>query len=220
MESAGYRVDDRGGVWRLDGRRLDPWMWTWERTNASDVGWSGDAEGVSAREALSAAVRAGARALPVGVIGPREATPSQLEAARDLGHHLAGVGLPVVCGGRSGVMAAVSAGARAAGGLTIGLLPDTSWRTANADIVLPLATGLGEVRNVVIARACVVLVAIGGSYGTLTEVAYGLHFGRPVIGLLDPPAVDGLIRVGSVAEAMDHVAESLLALPDMSQEMS
>lgn len=213
MEGVGYRIDGDGGLWRSDGCRLDPWMWTWRPADAAP---SPDWADVSPREALAAALRADARALPVGVIGPREATPAQMETARDLGHHLATLGLPVVCGGRSGVMAAVSAGARAAGGLTIGILPDTSWRAANSDIVLPLATGLGEVRNAVIARACLVLVAVGGSYGTLTEVAYGLHFGKTVIGLENPPDVSGIVPVGSVAEAVARVAESLLSLPDMS----
>jgi len=193
-------------------------MWRWDLPDKEEPGERPpvDATLLTPVAVVAAAMRAGARGLPIGVIGPREATPAQMEAARDLGQALGTLGLPVLCGGRSGVMAAVAAGARGAGGLTIGVLPDSDWRSANPDIVVPLATGLSEARNAVIARAAVVLVAVGGSYGTLTEAAYGLHFGKMVIGLLDPPRVDGMIQVDSVAEAMGRVAVALLDLPDMS----
>jgi uncharacterized protein (TIGR00725 family) len=214
MEEASYRIDDDGGVWRADGLRLDPWMWRWcpEDERSGRAAAPGDA-----LAALAALKGAGAvRRLPVGVIGPRDATPAQLEAAQALGRALGGLGLTVMCGGKSGVMAAVCEGAHAAGGLTVGLLPDADWRGANPAVVLPIATGLSEARNAVIARAAVALVAIGGSYGTLTEVAYGLHFGKTVIGLCEAPEVEGLERVPDVEGALRRLAEALLALPGMA----
>jgi uncharacterized protein (TIGR00725 family) len=156
------------------------------------------------------------RAIPVGVIGPREASAAQGAAAEAIGRGIAAMGLAMICGGRGGVMAAASKGARAAGGLTIGLLPGHDWREANADIEIPIATGLSEGRNMVIAKACAVLVAVGGSYGTLTEVAYGLHFGKPVIGIEDPPSAPGLERATGPEDALDRLAAHLIAQADAS----
>jgi hypothetical protein len=146
----------------------------------------------------------------VGVIGPREASHVRLATAEELGHALGGLGLTVMCGGKGGVMEAVCRGAKAAGGLTVGVLPDSDWRGANDFVDLPIATGLSEARNAVIAKAAVALIAVGGSYGTLTEVAYGLHFGKTVLGLCDPPLVEGLERVPDVPCAIARLAAGLL----------
>jgi hypothetical protein len=201
-KSAGERV------WRSDGRRFDPWAWCWQAA-PSDV--PVDARAVDTVGALAAVTGApGARRLPVGVIGPREASEAQLATAEELGRALGGLGLTTMCGGKGGVMEAVCRGAKAAGGLTVGVLPDSDWRGANAYVDLPIATGLSEARNAVIAKASVALIAVGGSYGTLTEVAYGLHFGKTVLGLCDPPSVEGLERVPDVAGAIARLAEGLL----------
>ncbi len=201
-----------GGVHRGDGRALDPWDWAWRPAAPPEAGTACDSVGVLSH----LAGEAGRRSLPVGVIGPREATEAQLGTAEALGRRLGELGLVVVCGGKGGVMEAVCRGARGAGGLTVGILPDAGWRGANAHVALPLATGLSEARNAVIARAALVLVAVGGSYGTMTEIAYGLHFGRRVIGLAAAPELPGLKPAGSVEAAVARVAEALLAEAELS----
>jgi len=201
-----------GGVHRGDGRKLDPWTWAWRPAAPPEAWESHDGVGVLSH----LADQVDRRSLPVGVIGPREATAAQLDTAQALGRRLGDLGLVVVCGGKGGVMEAVCRGAREAGGLTVGILPDAGWRGANPHVALPLATGLSEARNAVIARAALVLVAVGGSYGTMTEIAYGLHFGRRVIGLDGAPDLPGLEPAGSVEAAVALVADALLAEAGLS----
>ncbi|MGE3606904.1 MAG: lysine decarboxylase [Lautropia sp.] len=147
---------------------------------------------------------------PVGVIGPRDATDAQLEAARAVGAGLARIGLIVVCGGRHGVMQAVAHGVAQAGGLSIGLLPDATPELANPHLSVVLATGLGEARNAVVARSASCLVAIGDSYGTLSEVALGLQFGKRVFGLEGAARVEGVEHLPTPDAAVDAVARHLL----------
>ncbi len=146
---------------------------------------------------------------PVGVIGPREATQRQLEIAYALGSGLAELGIPLLCGGRGGVMEAASKGAALQGGEVIGLLPDTHAEAANPWVTLPIASGLGEARNVLIARASVLLIAVGGSLGTHTEVAFGRHFDKPVLTFPDAPTAEGITPVSSVEEALRLTASYL-----------
>jgi uncharacterized protein (TIGR00725 family) len=152
--------------------------------------------------------------MPVGVIGPREASGTQLAIAESVGAGLAQLGLAIVCGGRQGIMEAVCRGSAAHGGLSIGLLPDTDATLANAYVTVPIATGIGEARNALVARAALCLVAIGDSYGTLSEVALGLQFGKRVFGLADAAQIKGVRVCSSVDEALDAVARVALALPD------
>lgn len=119
----------------------------------------------------------------VGVIGAGRATPEQREIARRVGELLARAGRALVCGGLGGVMEAACEGASAAGGLTIGYLPGLDPRDANPYVTLALPTGLGEGRNLLIVRAAEVLIAIGGEYGTLSEIAFALKAGKRVIGI-------------------------------------
>ncbi|MFB9866857.1 TIGR00725 family protein [Vreelandella sulfidaeris] len=146
---------------------------------------------------------------PVGVIGPREATQRQLEIAYALGAGLAELGIPLLCGGRGGVMEAASKGAALKGGVVIGLLPDTHSEAANPWVTLPIASGLGEARNVLIARASVMLIAVGGSLGTHTEVSFGRHFNKPVLTFPDAPNAEGVTPVSSVEEALTLTAAHL-----------
>jgi uncharacterized protein (TIGR00725 family) len=150
--------------------------------------------------------------VPVGVIGPRDATPTQLDTALRVGELLADCGLAVVCGGRHGVMQAVCEGVARNGGVSIGLLPDADPALANPYVTLALATGIGEARNALIARSALCLVAIGDSYGTLSEVALGRHFGKRVIGLEGAAQVDGVVHVRTPQEAVEQVARVVLAL--------
>jgi hypothetical protein len=150
---------------------------------------------------------------PIGVIGTREATDAQLAIATALGRGLAELGLVCLCGGLVGVMTAVSRGAAEAGGTVVGVLPDGDWRTANPWVTIPLATGLGVARNAIIARASLALVAVGGGYGTLSEIAFGLQFGKPVLGFFEAAPLAGVELVAGVDEALDRVARVVLELP-------
>jgi hypothetical protein len=119
----------------------------------------------------------------VAVIGGGRATAEEAAAAEAVGQALAEAGAVVVCGGRGGVMEAACRGAKVAGGLTIGILPGARRDEANPYVDVPIVTGLGTARNAVIAQTAQAVVAVGGSYGTLSEIALALVFGVPVVGL-------------------------------------
>jgi uncharacterized protein (TIGR00725 family) len=116
----------------------------------------------------------------------------------------------VLFGGRQGVMQAVCEGVARVGGLSIGLLLDTDASQPNPFVSVPLATGIGEVRNALIARASFCLIAIGDSLGTLSEVALGRHFGKTVIGLEGAAKIEGVKHVASASDAVQCVAETML----------
>jgi uncharacterized protein (TIGR00725 family) len=118
----------------------------------------------------------------VAVVGPGDtADEVLLGTAYAVGCGVAARGAVLVCGGLGGVMAAACRGARAAGGITLGLLPGTDRSRANPWVAIAVPTGLGEARNVLVARSADVLVAVGGSWGTLSEVALACRAGTPVV---------------------------------------
>ncbi len=119
----------------------------------------------------------------IAVVGGSGAAKEALVAAEAVGAELARNGAVLVCGGLDGVMAAACRGAKSAGGLTVGILPDTDPDAANpwVDVVIP--TGLGEARNALVVRSVGALVAVDGEYGTLSEIALALRAGTPVVGL-------------------------------------
>jgi len=149
---------------------------------------------------------------PVGVVGARNAKSEQLIFAERLGRGLADMGLTVLCGGLMGVMGAVSKGAGENGGTVVGLLPQGDWRDANPYVTVPVATGIGEARNAIIARASLCLVAVGGGYGTVSEMALALQFGVPVFGAFASAPLPGARVVAEVDEALEQVAGVVLAL--------
>ncbi len=149
---------------------------------------------------------------PVGVIGPREATPEQLALAREVGRALAELGLTVLCGGRQGVMEATCLGVAEAGGISVGLLPDEDWTAANPHVTIPLATGIGVARNALIARASLCLTAVGGGLGTLSEIALALQFRKPVFTFPGSPDVPGGVTVRDVDELRERVCAAVLGL--------
>lgn len=207
LDRANKRLtDDRGRLF-LPGERV------WAEAEPDDPA-AGSAEPVSPQAAVAWLQHDSGQPLraPVGVVGPRSATAEQLNLAEALGAGLAGLGLTVLCGGRGGVMEAVCRGVAEAGGLSVGLLPDDSWTAANPFVAVPLATGIGEARNAIVARAAVCLLAVGGSYGTTSEMALGLQFGRPVLALADAPDLPGVVRLASVDEALTALCERLLDL--------
>jgi uncharacterized protein (TIGR00725 family) len=154
----------------------------------------------------------GARRLPVGVIGPNEAAIAELATAEAIGRGVASLGLPLICGGRGGCMEAAARGAAQAGGLVIGILPSADWLSANDHVHVPVATGLGEARNAIIASACFALVAVGAGHGTLSEMALGLKMGRLVIAMPQAERVRGAIPCETAQDAMAHVAQRYLGL--------
>src|SRR2546422_9420805 len=139
----------------------------------------------------------------IAVIGGSTCTTEQTAIAEETGRLLAQRGAIVVCGGLGGVMEAVARGAKANGGTTVGILPGADPAAANAYIDIPLATGLGEMRNFLIVHTAHALIAIGGGVGTLSELALAQRIGKPVVGLHDSfrNAVD-IPRVASAAEAV------------------
>lgn len=161
---------------------------------------------ISPRDAVRLALSQGARRLPVGLIGPNDASVEELALAEAAGAAIAGLGLPMICGGRGGCMEAASRGCALAGGLVIGVLPSGDWTTANAHVAIPIASGLGEARNAIIASACLALIAVGGGHGTLSEMALGLKMGRLVAAM--PPAVrvPGALDCGTIEEAIEAIA--------------
>jgi len=205
-----FRLDrDRGLLCDGTGRSYAPELRRWEMSAEPSSG-----EPVDAIAAATWLQRASAHPLriPVGVIGPREASPEQLAIAEAVGRGLADMGLSVVCGGRQGVMEAVCRGAAGAGGITIGLLPDADPALANPYVGVVIATGIGEARNALITRAALCLVAVGDSYGTLSEVAFGRHFGKKVIGLAGAAQVAGVVHVADVESALTEVAMVVLSV--------
>ena len=120
----------------------------------------------------------------IAVIGPGDATEDELASAHAVGAELARRGAVVVCGGRAGVMEAVSRGAREAGGTVLGILPGPDRSQANEYVTVAVATDMGQLRNGLIVRTADAVIAIGGAYGTLSEIALALNIGRPVVGLL------------------------------------
>ncbi len=139
----------------------------------------------------------------VAVCGASDADPAQSRAAEEVGRLLAERGAVVVCGGYGGVMEAASRGAAAAGGLVVGVLPGDSREGANEHLTVALATGLGQARNAVIVTAADSVIAIGGGWGTLSEIGLARRLGRRVLGL-DTWAVEGLETVATPAEAVEQ----------------
>ena len=117
----------------------------------------------------------------IGVIGGERCSPVEGETAYAVGRELASRGHTLVCGGRGGVMREACRGARSANGVTVGILPGDDRSDMNEFVTIPIVTGIGFARNTTIARTADALVAVGGRYGTLSEIAFALIAGRPVV---------------------------------------
>jgi uncharacterized protein (TIGR00725 family) len=211
--SGTFKLDRASGT-LLDstGRRFDPVARRWESAGTSVR--PAALEEVDAIVAVTWLQRESGHPLrvPIGVIGPREATDAQLAAALEVGELLGDCRLTVICGGRQGVMQAVCEGAARVGGLSIGLLPETDPAAANPYLGVAIATGIGEARNALIARASFCLIAIGDSFGTLSEIALARQFGKLVIGLEGAADVGGMRDVDTAREAVAMAAEAILGV--------
>lgn len=119
----------------------------------------------------------------IAVIGGSQPSSEEAKLAEAVGRELAKRGAILVCGGLGGVMEAACKGASSEGGITIGILPGDSRQAANPYVQIPIVTGIGYARNVAVVRTAQAVIAIGGNYGTLSEISHALQSGIPVIGL-------------------------------------
>jgi uncharacterized protein (TIGR00725 family) len=138
------------------------------------------------------------------VIGPGDAEPEVVAAAESVARGLAARGAVIVCGGLGGAMEAACRGAKEAGGTTVGLLPGRDRDDANPYVDIAVPTGLGEARNALVVRTADALIAIGGGYGTLSEIALSLRTGKRVVGL-GTWEIEGVEPVSSPDEAVEAV---------------
>lgn len=119
----------------------------------------------------------------IAVVGGSQPSRKETTLAHEVGRELALHGAVLVCGGLGGVMEAACKGARGEGGLTIGILPGDSPEAANEYVEIPIVTGLGYARNIAVVKSARAVIAVGGAYGTLSEISHALQAGIPVIGL-------------------------------------
>jgi uncharacterized protein (TIGR00725 family) len=160
----------------------------------------------------------------IAIIGDSSCSPEEAQLAESVGELLAQQGATVVCGGLGGVMEAVCRGVKSKGGLTVGILPGQDPSTANPWVDIPVVTGLGEARNVAVVKSAQAVIAIGGRYGTLSEIAYALKSSIPVIGLntwsLSRNGLEdaSIIRARSAIEAVDKAIS--LAKRRMNREVA
>jgi uncharacterized protein (TIGR00725 family) len=155
----------------------------------------------------------------ISVIGGSKASDEELRLAEETGREIAIKGAILVCGGQSGVMEAACRGAQLAGGITVGILPGDKRSSANKFVDIPIVTGMGYGRNVIVAKSAQAVIAVGGSYGTLSEISYALQFGIPVIGLntweftkdgeLDKSIIRAQTAVEAVNLALDMITDQL-----------
>lgn len=140
----------------------------------------------------------------IAVIGSEAATDEQERTARAVGRAIGEAGHDLVCGGRGGVMAAASAGATTAGARTVGILPGPDLEEANPHLDVAIATNLGSMRNEIVVRNGAGVIAVGGAYGTLSEIAFALDLGRPVVGL-GTHRIEGVTHVEGADDAVEAV---------------
>ncbi|HEX79101.1 MAG TPA: TIGR00725 family protein [Dehalococcoidia bacterium] len=153
----------------------------------------------------------------IAVIGGSRSSAKENKLAEEVGRELAKRGAVLVCGGLGGIMESACRGAASEGGLTIGILPGESRREANDYVQIPIVTGIGYARNVVVAKSSQAVIAIGGSYGTLTEIGYALQNGIPVISLgtwslsrngkTDKSVIPAKDAADAVSIAFEHISE-------------
>jgi conserved hypothetical protein, DprA/Smf-related, family 1 len=145
----------------------------------------------------------------IAIVGDSSCSVDETELAETVGQQLAQRGATIICGGLGGVMEAVCRGAKSKGGLTVGILPGEHPDVANPWVDIPIATGVGYARNMAVVKSAQAVIAIGGNYGTLSEIAYALKSGIPIIGLntwsLSRNGREGssIIKAHSATEAVD-----------------
>ena len=160
----------------------------------------------------------------ISVIGSGQATPEIASLAEQVGRELARRGVTVVCGGLGGVMEAVCRGAKQAGGTTIGILPGSDPAHANRWVDIPICTGVGYARNIIVVKTGRAVIAVGGAYGTLSEIGHALAEDIPVVGLStwsmarDGQGDAGIVVVASPVEAVNAALEAAESRQDLASE--
>ncbi len=145
----------------------------------------------------------------IGVVGSGEADTTNDSLAEEVGGHIASRGGVLVNGGLGGVMLASARGSKQAGGLTIGILPGPDTKDANPYIDIPIPAGMGEMRNALIVRASRGLIAVGGGYGTLSEIALALKTGKPVVGINSWQVSEEIIQAKDPAHAVELIFKDI-----------
>jgi uncharacterized protein (TIGR00725 family) len=151
----------------------------------------------------------------VAVIGASNATEWELDVAEEVGKLLAAEGWVLVCGGLGGVMDAAARGCAEGGGVSIGILPGDDRVDASRHLTVAIASGFGEARNAIVARSADAVVAVGGEFGTLSEIALALKMRKPVVGLgtwelgRDDLERDPIVRVDAPGDAIAHLRRVL-----------
>lgn len=149
------------------------------------------------------------RKLQIGIIGGRDVSSEIIKLAEETGRLLAEEGVIIVCGGLGGVMEAVCRGAKLAEGTTIGILPMNDPDAANQFVDIRVATGMGVARNSVIVNSCEGVIALSGRYGTLSEIAFALQKGIPVVSLKSWNIDDSVMKADSAEEAVKLILEKI-----------
>jgi uncharacterized protein (TIGR00725 family) len=163
----------------------------------------------------------------IAVIGGAQPSSQEARLAEEVGRELARRGIPLVCGGLGGVMEAACRGAWNEGGLTIGILPGDKREAANDFVQIPIVTGLGYARNIAVVKTAQAVIAVGGSYGTLSEISHALQSSIPVVGLntwslkRHEQTDQSIIVTHSATEAVDRVMNltAVSSLPDQAAEL-
>ncbi|MBA7574109.1 hypothetical protein ES708_15911 [subsurface metagenome] len=149
----------------------------------------------------------------IAVIGGGSCSKEEARLAEEVGRELGKRGATLVCGGLGGVMEAACRGASSEGGVTIGILPGDDRQSANPYVRIPIVTGIGYARNVAVVKSSQAVIAVGGNYGTLSEISHALQSGIPVIGLntwtisRNGKEDKAIISAQSAAEAVDKALE-------------
>lgn len=145
----------------------------------------------------------------IAVVGGSTATPEVCQAARKVGEAIASAGAILVTGGLGGVMEAASQGAKEKGGTVIGILPGFSRKDANPYVDIPIITGLGDGRNMLIVQTAQAVIAFPGEYGTLSEIALALKIGRPVVSLGSWEVSPDIVKAKTAKEAVEAAVGSI-----------
>jgi uncharacterized protein (TIGR00725 family) len=145
----------------------------------------------------------------IGVIGAGSCPDATYKLARNLGIEIGKRGWILICGGLGGVMEGAARGCLDAGGMTVGILPALQKESANPYIQVPIPTGLGEGRNLLVVRASDALISVSGGYGTLSEIALALKINKPVIGLETWKDINGVHYASDHEEAVQMVERIL-----------
>ena len=148
----------------------------------------------------------------IAVVGGSTASTEVYRTAREVGAEIAAAGAILVAGGLGGVMEAASQGAKEKGGMVIGILPGFSRKDANPHVDIPIVTGLGDGRNMLVVQTAQAVIALPGEFGTLSEIALALKIGRPVVSLGSWDVSPDIIKVKTAKEAVKKALESIDSL--------